>query len=314
LPGTFTVPGQFSTFLKYSAELGFDTIGLDYAWGPAPDSKRSQQCAITASCDLCMENFHEQVLTGGGLDLISSPLAIFGDNQTATLKFTHFFASGVQFIPEAQLPNVSLTSPLSHIAHEYISSMRNFAIEPLLVRVLKQLNWLEYLSDSVEILWPKVFFAGHSQGGSHASYVAFRRPVLGALLLSGPQDMCGDEGAARFVPERPHIYGCYALDEPGAAAIMSNRQVFREVRTINTTGRARNHGEGAWCPPPAHCATAVDDQLVDDAVDQCFSLLRNVLGEGGDPHPPPSPQPKCTTLSSSILRDVAAAGWMPRYC
>merc|ERR1719188_2429589 len=310
LPGTFTVPAQFSTFLKYSAELGFDTIGLDYAWGPAPDSKRSEECGNTESCDSCMENFHELVLTGGGQDLILGAWPVFG-NETATLKFTHFFSSGVQFLPSVQLPDVDLASPLPEVAKGYIASMRDFSIEVLLVRVLKQLGWSEYLSQTDDILWSKVFVAGHSQGGSHAGYAAFRRPVLGALMLSGPQDRCALEGAARSAPERPHIYGCYAVDEPGAAAIESNLQVFREVRTINTTGRARSHGNGVWCPPAAHCATAVDDQLVQDTVDQCFSLLLNVLEEDGEENWPPSDSSSLRVSSIGTLGLVMLLFWLP---
>merc|ERR1712008_459783 len=118
------------------------------------------------------------------------------------------------------------------------------AIEVLLVRVMKQLGWTDYLSSSDEIQWTKIFVTGHSQGASHTSYVAFRRPVIGALMFSGPQDLCGDEGVARYVPERKHIYGCYAVDEPGAGAIMKNSQVFRVIRTINSTGGKKSHGNG----------------------------------------------------------------------
>ena len=45
-PSTFTVSAQFSTLLKYTAELGFDTIGLDYAWAPAPHLNQ----ALAAEC------------------------------------------------------------------------------------------------------------------------------------------------------------------------------------------------------------------------------------------------------------------------
>merc|ERR1712127_177855 len=220
-------------------------------------------------------------------DLITGPMPVFGDAQVETLKWTHYFADEVQFVPEFVPPNRNLTDPLDSVARNYIGTMRNFAIEVLLVRVLTRLGWTEYMSQG-EILWPKIFVTGHSQGASHVSYVAYRRPVMGALMFSGPQDMCGDKGVARFVPERKHIYGCYAVDEPGATAIRSNLQVFREVRAVNSTGRARNHGEGVWCPPPPHCATAVDDQLVDDSVTRCFSLLRNVFDEGDGSESPTS--------------------------
>jgi len=279
LPGTFTIPAQFSTFLKYSASLGFDTIGLDYAWGPAPDSKRSQQCAESANCESCQTNFHEVVMSGDGDDLISGPLPVFGHNQTSTLKFTHFFAYGVQFLPATELPVVDLASPLSLTSREYILSMQDFSVEVLLAKVLQELAWSDYFSSEDGVIWSKVVVAGHSQGASHAGHVAFSRRVLGALMLSGPQDMCGDSGAAVPSGQFPHIFGCYAVDEPGAAAIRSNSHAFWEVLTFNSTGSPRNHGEGLWCPPKPHCSSAVDDQLVDAAIETCFPLLQRILDD-----------------------------------
>merc|ERR1712176_989027 len=239
-------------------------------------------------------------------DLVTGPQPIFGDNQALTLKFTHFFSSGVQFIPTAKLPEVNLSGPLHHVARDYISSMRQFSIEVLLVRVLQELGWSKYLTATGEVQWPKVFLAGHSQGGSHVGYAAYRYPVLGALMLSGPQDLCGEEGAAHLPVGRSHIYGCYAVDEPGAEAIRSNLAVFTEVRTINTTGRPRNYGQGAWCPPPAHCATAVDDQLVDEAIEQCFSMMRGVLHVE-------SPG-TCAKIPRSAVESLHRKGINPRLC
>ena len=57
LPGTSTVTAQFSTQLEYAVDLDFDAVSLDYAWGPAPDSKRCAQCAMTDSYEACMETF-----------------------------------------------------------------------------------------------------------------------------------------------------------------------------------------------------------------------------------------------------------------
>ena len=57
LPGTSTVIAQFSTQREYAVDLDFDAVSLDYAWGPAPDSKRCAQCAMTDSYEACMETF-----------------------------------------------------------------------------------------------------------------------------------------------------------------------------------------------------------------------------------------------------------------
>ena len=81
-------------------------------------------------------------------------------------------------------------------------------------------------------------------------------------MLNGPQDTCGDAGAARLPRGQPHIYGWYAVDEPGAGAIESNLAVFTEVRTINTTGRPRIMGK-SLVSTSSPCARAVGDQLAD---------------------------------------------------
>merc|ERR550532_1452308 len=89
--------------------------------------------------------------------------------------------------------------------------------------------------------------------------------------------MCGDDGGEWFAnpaPENRRAFACYAEDERGRPAIESNMAFFSEVRTFVAGGKPRNYGPGVWCPSPEHCASAVDDQLVEDAVDRCFTLLK----------------------------------------
>merc|ERR1712232_752412 len=124
--------------------------------------------------------------------------------------------------------------------------------------------------------WTKIVISGHSQGASHAAYIAYRKPVAGAIAFSGPQDMCQDEGAAwpdgtEFA--KKNTFACYAVDEPGVPKIVSNLGLFEKNRSVTTIGRERKYGQGLWCPPPAHCAVAVDDQLVEDAIVHCWSFL-----------------------------------------
>jgi len=280
LPGTFTVPQQFSALLKFSVAVGLDTIGLDYGWGPSPDSKRSAQCASLGadSCQACQDNYHELIGFGGGTDLIEGPHPVFGDGQSSTLKFTHFFSSGVSFLPAFELgADVNITSPLPSASRQYIRSIKqSYNVEALLVRVLGELGWSEYLSAGTPD-WSRIVISGHSQGASHAAYIAYKRQVQGALLLSGPQDACGDDGAS-WAEEaaklnKENIFGCYAMDEPGKPAIERNLAFMSEVLRVNMTGRSTSHGSRAWCAPPTHCATGVDDQLADAAVEQCFSKL-----------------------------------------
>merc|ERR1712216_1098840 len=104
-----------------------------------------------------------------------------------------------------------------------------------------------------------------------------KRNTLGALLFSGPQDVCGDGGASwaalASTLNKQSIMGCYALDEPGKPAIEKNMDFMTDITKINMTGRQMSYGDGSWCAPPPHCATAVDDQLANAAVEQCFTKL-----------------------------------------
>ena len=91
-------------------------------------------------------NFHEMVLTGGGLDLTTGTRPIF-QRQRLDIE-------------------VNLSGPLQQVAQDYISSMRYLSIKTLLVQVLRHLEWRRHLSASGTTHWPRVFNAGHSQGSS----------------------------------------------------------------------------------------------------------------------------------------------------
>merc|ERR1712129_181943 len=111
------------------------------------------QCASLGmdSCQTCQDNYHELIGFGGGTDLIEGPHPVFGDGQSSTLKFTHFFNSGVSFLPAFELgSDVNITGPLPSPSRQYIRSIKqSYNIEALLVRVLQELGWSEYLSAGV---------------------------------------------------------------------------------------------------------------------------------------------------------------------
>jgi len=188
---------------------------------------------------------------------------------------------GVQFIPEFLPPaGVNLSAPLSAKARSYLAKLPNFAIEPLLGAALRQLGWVEYLKPDGTPLWSRIVVSGHSQGASHSAYIAHARPVAGALSLSGPQDTCGDAGAegARksFGSGVAHL--CYAEDEDRREVIERNLAFFAKVRTFSASGKPRTYGNDKnWCPFPEHAASAIDDQLVEEAVQRCFALLEDII-------------------------------------
>lgn len=311
LPGTFTIPQEFSVLLKFAVDSGFDTIGLDYGWGPAPDSKRSSECSRGEACASCQSNYHEVIATGSGENLVTGNWPVFGENQTETHKFLHFYSHGVQFIPETILPgyNISSSPHMAAKALSYADGLAEFAVEPLLSAVLLRLGWTEYLVQTGGPLWSKVVVAGHSQGASHAAYIGYARSVLGVFAFSGPQDTCGDQGGEWFataVPDGRRAFACYAEDESGRPAIEKNLAFFSEVRTFNATGKPRKYGQGAWCASPEHCASAVDDQLVDDAIERCFGLLQVIADEVDETPPAPAPIPPGQTRCIKLPKAVAA--------
>jgi len=108
-------------------------------------------------------------------------------------------------------------------------------------------------------------------------YIAYSRPVFGAMVFSGPQDSCDDDGLSWFsapAPEGLEVIACYAEDEGGRPAIERNSAFFTEVHTFNATGKPRNYGAASWCASAAHCASAVDDQLVEEVVEHCLPKLK----------------------------------------
>merc|ERR1719469_1700420 len=287
LSGTYNIPQEYSTLLKYGVENGFDTIGLNYGWGPVTDGARSAECMRTANCDVCQTNYHEIILTGEGEDLMTGKWPIFGDEAIETLKWVHFYGHNVQFIPEHIPPSgINLSMPLTSKERNYINGLAEFAIEPLLSKVLERLGWNEYLVSSGKPDWTKVVVTGHSQGASHSAYIAYARPVIGAMSFAGPQDACGDEGGSWFAsppPDDRQAFQCYAADERGRPAIEKNSAFFSQVRSFTAGGKPRNYGPGVWCPSPEHCGSAVDDQLVEDAVDRCFTLLKRLAPKATTP-------------------------------
>ena len=53
---------------------------------------------------------------------------------------------------------------------------------------LESVDWGHHFLDRGDLKWERIVVSGHSQGAGHAAYLSSTRPVLGAALLSGPQD------------------------------------------------------------------------------------------------------------------------------
>ena len=60
-------------------------------------------------------------------------------------------------------------------------------------------NWRQYLEGDAP-RWDRIALAGHSMGAGMAACIAQRKQVARVVLLSGPEDFYGGQGAARLAP------------------------------------------------------------------------------------------------------------------
>ena len=65
----------------------------------------------------------------------------------------------------------------------------NQSVAYLLEAALRELQWGQFLNGSAGVRWDRIVVAGHSQGASHAAYLSTRKPLRGAVLFSGPQEV-----------------------------------------------------------------------------------------------------------------------------
>jgi len=166
IPGTTDRPELSSCLLKsVSKHLHYPTIGLSYKYLSSGDKFRNGKCAILDTLDEqvnCLTEQHEDAINGG------------------TYGLTHFkdgkpFWDGVE-------PHDSITARLGfllkHLDETYPDSGWN--------------NLYEDTDTFPHPKWRKLILMGHSQGASHAAYIAQSTKTKGAVMISGPQDECID--------------------------------------------------------------------------------------------------------------------------
>lgn len=137
----------------------------------------------------------------------------FGEPKRATLFGTlaadlGFHSIGLMYpnVPTVGsfCTNSSDTSCFEHVRREivegadYSSALQIDAGEGILNRVKKLLqylrdtypseNWQQFLGNQDELMYQKIIFSGHSQGGGHAALIARYYPIQRALCFSSPKD------------------------------------------------------------------------------------------------------------------------------
>ena len=166
LPGTTDRPELSSCLLKaIAAKSKTWTIGLSYAYLSSGDGFRNGKCAsLVAKEGLdeqinCLEQQHIDAIEGGDYGA------------------THFKEDGVTKFWDEVKPKNSINFRLVKL-FEYLDDM-----DP-------SQGWSKLIKGGTEPNWKKITVIGHSQGAGHVAYLAQKKKLMGASMISGPKDQC----------------------------------------------------------------------------------------------------------------------------
>jgi len=256
LPGTTDRPELSSCLLQsVSQTLDYPTIGLSYAYLNSGDSYRNGKCALLSLEEQinCLDAQHKDAIDGGDYGA------------------THYKSDGSAFwgsIAPANSITARLVKLLKHL-DEQNSGM----------------GWSSlYTGD--EPNWDKIIVLGHSQGAGHAAYLGQTKSLLGAVMISGPQDECVNcpEGTKFWIDDAyktKNKYTAFASgDEPMYAVQAENwsrmteagATEWKDPTDVNfaigdvsacdsplfTTVK---YGAASTCGGKEHCSTAIDDSV-----------------------------------------------------
>mmetsp|Transcript_19038 Transcript_19038/g.37861 ORF Transcript_19038/g.37861 Transcript_19038/m.37861 type:complete len:401 (+) Transcript_19038:282-1484(+) len=168
LPGTTDRPELSSCLLKsVAASTPFPTIGLSYSYLTSGDSFRNGKCqSLVAEFGLeeqinCLTEQHNDAIDGG------------------TYGSTHFKEDKVTKFWESVDPANSITARIGKLL-QYLDEKNPGT------------GWggLYTAGEDPEPNWSKLIIMGHSQGAGHAAYLGQTKELMGAVMISGPQDEC----------------------------------------------------------------------------------------------------------------------------
>ena len=167
LPGTGTSPAAYGRLLAAAQRAGHYVVGLSYLSQPVAVSQFNAWC-------------------GAGLE----PRSGAGCNARAHASMLFGVENVIDFVPSYLL---NASDGLQEDGLWDVSAS-DYCVEALLKSALSSVEWggLFLRENGENVTWDKVIVSGHSQGAGHAAFWAQSRPVLGAALLSGPQDTVRD--------------------------------------------------------------------------------------------------------------------------
>lgn len=262
LPGTTDRPELSSCLLKSVSEtLHYPTIGLSYAYLNSGDKFRNGKCALLSSIAEqveCLDEQHKDAIDGGDYGA------------------THFKEDGVAFW-DAVEPENSIAARLGKLL-QYLD-VKN-----------PGKGWDHLYSGAGDAnptpVWHKIAVMGHSQGAGHAAYLGNTKEILGAVMISGPQDECTDcaAGTKFWIDDdykTHHQYTAFAsADEPLYPLMTDNWARMKDAGANNwggptdvDFGLSRVHAcasplvsslkfaNTTTCGGKEHCSTAIDDSV-----------------------------------------------------
>ena len=281
LPGTGTRPQEYSRLLSAAQRAGHYVVGLSYLSQPIAVSQFNAWCSAgleQRSGPECNRRAHASMLFG--------------------VENTSF--SGSHLGDEQGLWDVGAAD----------------SVEALLASVLSSVAWGRlFTQKGGGILWSRMIVSGHSQGAGHAAFWAQSRPVLGASLLSGPQDTPSQ--ALSWLRRMPPALDTWwrvllsaheecgpfplhrrSFCEPNSLIMNLAQRRVLPVSNWTGSGGARFHGPGgsgtivSYAEPSAgcrysrayHCSTALDQCAPLDTTD-IEALWEDMFSITGEEHP-----------------------------
>lgn len=240
LPGTTDRPELSSCLLKsVAASTPFPTIGLSYSYLTSGDSFRNGKCQSLVENEgleeqiKCLDEQHKDAIDGG------------------TYGSTHFKADGITKFWEAVDPANSITSRIGKLL-QYLDEMNPGT------------GWdgLYMAGEDPEPNWSKLIIMGHSQGAGHAAYLGQTKELMGAVMISGPQDECIEcpEGTEFWIDNEYTTVNAYTAFASGDEPFYMNGIMS------DNWGRMKEAGASAWGEP-------TDVEFAVEAVDACASPL-----------------------------------------
>lgn len=172
-PGSLAYPTEYQLIVQQAAAIGYYAVGVSYPNG-APNV-----LGKTLS-EICDNNIGG---TSSGFDCYGQVrLNRFNGSPEPNGSTTNPPPSGAFYDP------YFIASPANAIEHR-LGALLRWLSTPGHATAGQAATWAQFVnSTTVTPIYSKIVFAGHSQGGGEAAYIAKVTPVVGVVMFSSPED------------------------------------------------------------------------------------------------------------------------------